>query len=173
MLERKINNSIVRLQKGDLTAMDIEAIVFYASENLELGSGFGNAIAVRGGTAIQEELKSIGSISTGEAVITTAGVLKSKKIIHAAGPRFQETDTEKKLRKTIDSALTVAEENGIRKIAFPPMGTGFYGIPLSVCANVMLDVIREHISNNTSLEEVVICAIDNREFIAFQNELED
>ena len=80
MLESKINDSIMRLQKGDLTAMDIEAIVFYASPNLELGSGFGSAIAARGGMSIQEELKPHGTISTGSAVVTSAGEMKPKPL---------------------------------------------------------------------------------------------
>ena len=87
MLESKINETIVRLEKGDLTAMEIEAIVFYASPDLVLGSGFGSAIAARGGMSIQEELKPFGTITTGEAVITSAGELKSNYIIHAVGPR--------------------------------------------------------------------------------------
>ena len=63
MLEYKIKDSQIFIEKNDLTLMDIEAIVYYASHNLQLGSGFGNAIAVRGGNSIQEELKSFGSLA--------------------------------------------------------------------------------------------------------------
>jgi O-acetyl-ADP-ribose deacetylase (regulator of RNase III) len=173
MLECKINDSIVRLQKGDLTAMDIESIVFYASPDLVLGSGFGSAIAARGGMAIQEELKPYGTISTGEAVVTKAGELKSNYIIHAVGPQFQEIDTEQKLQKTVQSALRVASEKGILKIAFPPMGTGFYGVPLDTCARVMLETIKNHLANGSSLKEVVVCVLDNREYKAFQEKWTD
>ncbi len=169
MLERKIKDSIIRLEKGDLTAMEIEAIVFYASPDLVLGSGFGSAISARGGMSIQEELKSFGTISAGEAVITSAGELNSKYIIHAVGPRFQEDDSEKKLRTTLLNALNMAEEKGIRRIAIPPMGAGFYGIPLDMCARVMLEAIKKHILDDSSLEEVIICVLDEREFNAFQD----
>jgi O-acetyl-ADP-ribose deacetylase (regulator of RNase III) len=138
----------------------------------DLGAGFGRAIAARGGMSIQEELKAYGRISTGEAVITSAGELNSKFIIHAVGPRFQEAETEQKLRMTMQSTLKVAKDKGIRKIAFPPMGTGFYGIPLDLCARVMLETIKKHLSEDSLLEEVVICVIDNREFNAFQSKWE-
>ena len=169
MLENKINETIVRLEKGDITAMEIEAIVFYASPDLVLGSGFGSAIAARGGMSIQEELKPFGTISTGEAVITSAGELNSKYIIHAVGPRFQEDDSETKLRTTLLNAFNMAEEKGIRRIAIPPMGAGFYGIPLDMCARVMIEVIKKHILDDSSLEEVIICVLDQREFKAFQD----
>ena len=156
------------LEKGDLTLMEIEAIVFYARQDLVIGSGTGNAITVRGGGSIQEELKSFGRINTCEAVITSAGNLKASYIIHAVGPRFQEPGTEEKLRKTIENVLTVAEKNKIKKIGFPPMGTGFYGIPLDLCAKVMLDTLRKFLAINTSLDEIVICVMDKRELDAFR-----
>ena len=173
MIENKINETIVRLEKGDLTAMEIESIVHYASPDLVLGSGFGSAISARGGMSIQEELKQLGTISTGEAVITAAGELNSDYIIHAAGPRFQEEDTEQKLKSTMQSALSIANEKGILKIAFPPMGAGFYGIPLDICARAMLNTIKNHISDGSSLKEIVICVLDDREFKAFQEKWQE
>jgi len=173
MLENKIIDTVLRLEKGDLTAMEIEAIVFYASPDLVLGSGFGNAISARGGMSIQEELKQFGTISTGEAVITSAGDLSSTYIIHAVGPRFQEEDMDKKLYTCLKSALQVAEEKKIRKIAFPPMGSGFYGVPLDISAQVMLEVIKEHVTKDSQLEEIIICVLDEREFRAFQEKWQD
>ena len=172
MLETKNIASVIHLEIGDLTTMEIEAIVFYAQPDLLLGSGFGNAIAVRGGSSIQEELKTLGTISTGEAVITSAGELKSNYIIHAVGPRFQESGIEEKLNTTMQSVLRIAEEKQIREICFPPMGTGFYGIPLELSARVMFEVIQKHLSGNSVLEKVVICLIDQREYKAFQKILE-
>jgi O-acetyl-ADP-ribose deacetylase (regulator of RNase III) len=169
MIESKINNSVIRLQKDDLTAMDIEAIVHYARKDLALGAGFGSAIAARGGMGIQDELKPFGTLSVTDVVVTSAGQLNSEYIIHAVGPRFQEASTEDKLRLTVKNTLKAAEEKGIKRIAFPPLGVGFYGIPLDLCARVMLEVITDHASKNSSIEEIVICVLDNREFRAFQN----
>jgi O-acetyl-ADP-ribose deacetylase (regulator of RNase III) len=173
MVDTKNIASVIHLEKGDLTMMAIEAIVFYAQHDLLLGSGFGNAIAVRGGSSIQEELKTYGTISTGEAVITSAGELKSNYIIHAVGPRFRESDIEKKLIATMQSVLKIAEEKKIREIGFPPMGTGFYGIPLELSARVMFEVIRNHLAGDTVLEKVVICVMDQREHNAFKKVLEE
>jgi len=168
MLETLNKKSIIHLEKGDIIMMDIEAIVYYAQHDLVLGSGFGNAITVRGGSSIQEELKTHGSISTGDAVITSAGELKSNYIIHAVGPRFRERDIEEKLITTMQNVLRMTEEKQIREICFPPMGTGFYGIPLELSARVMFEVIKKHLTGNTVLEKVVICLMDHREYNAFQ-----
>ena len=168
MLQININNSLVKVDKGDLTMLETEAIVHYAQPDLKLGAGFGNAIAVRGGMRIQEELNTLQPISIGEAVITGAGELKADYIIHAVGPRFQEPHTEEKLLKTMQSALNLAEEKGIKKMAFPPMGTGFYGISLDISSKVMLDAIRNHLSSDTVLNEVLICVMDNKEYSAFE-----
>lgn len=173
MIETKIENTVVRLEKGDLSAMEIEAIVHYANPDLVLGSGFGSAIATRGGASIQEELKALGSIDTGESVVSSAGDLKSNYIVHAVGPRFQEDGTEEKLEKTMHTALQVASEKGIAKIAFPPMGTGFFGVPLDSCAQVMLQSIKNHITNGSSLKEIVICVLDNREYRVFHEKWEN
>ncbi len=127
---------------------------------------------MRGGSSIQEELKTYGTISTGEAVITSAGELKSNYIIHAVGPRFRETDIEEKLIATMQNVLKIAEEKKIREIGFPPMGTGFYGIPLDVSAQVMSEVLKKHLAGETVLEKVVICVVDQREYNAFQKVLE-
>jgi O-acetyl-ADP-ribose deacetylase (regulator of RNase III) len=171
-VEKVVNQTVLRLRRGDLTALPVDAFVFYAQENLELGSGFGTAMQIRGGEAIRKELQRIGSIGMGEAVITTAGNMGAKHIIHACGPKFQEPEMETKLRQCVLSSLKCADENGLASIAFPPMGAGFYGIPLEMCAKVMLQTIRTFVRGTTLLREVIVCVIDNREFAAFQKALE-
>jgi O-acetyl-ADP-ribose deacetylase (regulator of RNase III) len=169
--EKRIGQSTLRLAKADITDLDIEAFVFYAQPDLKLGSGFGNAITVRGGPEIQKELDEFEPLGTGEAVVTGAGKLKAKYIIHAVGPRFREEDTEGKLRTTVRRALELVEEKQIERVAFPPMGTGFYGIPLEVCARVMWDTIKEHIEEHDAIKEVVICVTDTREYEPFKQVL--
>jgi O-acetyl-ADP-ribose deacetylase (regulator of RNase III) len=172
MTEKSINGKFIRLMKGDVTDVDADAFVFYATENLVLGSGYGTAISLRGGPSIQEELNKLAPVGVGEAVVTGGGQMKASYIIHAVGPKFQEADEEKKLRKAIVSALKRAEEKGIKRLAFPPMGTGFYGIPADTCARVMLQTIRECLNGKTQLEEVIICMRDTREVKPFSNQLE-
>ena len=173
MLEKRIKESLLRLEISDITLKETDAITYYASHDLALGSGFGNAIAIRGGTSIQDELKTLGPLETGEAAVSGAGELKCNYIVHAVGPRFQEEDIPGKLRTTLKNVLKAAEEKGIQSISFPPMGTGFYGVPLDSCASIMLEELSEHLSGNTSLKEVVICANDNREFKVFEQKWEN
>ncbi|MBT8392998.1 MAG: O-acetyl-ADP-ribose deacetylase [Ignavibacteriaceae bacterium] len=168
MLQTNINNSIIKIIIDDLTNLETEAIVFYAQSDLKLGSGFGNAIAIRGGASIQDELNTFNPISVTEAVITGAGDLKAGYIVHAVGPRFQEPKSDKKLAKTMHSVLKLADEKGIKRIAFPPMGTGFYGIPLDTSAQIMLNAISDYLSNKNNFSEVLICTMDNREYSAFE-----
>ncbi|MFH1755211.1 MAG: macro domain-containing protein, partial [Candidatus Latescibacterota bacterium] len=92
--ELKVGNSTLRLLICDITDLDIQSFVFYAQHDLMVGSGFGTAIAVRGGPSIQEELKKHGPVNTTDVVVSKAGAMKADHIIHAVGPRFQEKDIE-------------------------------------------------------------------------------
>jgi len=146
----------------------VDAFVFYARQDLALGSGFGTAIQVRGGDSIKKELEKLGRLQVGEAVVSGAGKLNAKFIVHACGPKFQEPDTEPKLRQTMASTLRAAEEQGVKTLAFPPMGAGFYGIPLELCARVMVEAVRGYLRGQTGLDEIIICVADQREFDAFR-----
>ena len=171
--QKQINGSVVKAIKGDLTALETECIVFYAQSDLKLGSGFGTAIAVRGGPSIQQECDGLAPVSDLGAVITKAGELKAAHIIHANGPKFQEAETEGKLKTTIVNALEIAKENSISRIALPPMGTGFYGIPLGDCARISMEAVKEHLEAGSTLQEVTFCLLDNRELAPFQLQIEN
>ncbi len=171
-IRRMVNQTQVTLLRDDLTALAVDAVVFCAKETLELGSGFGTAIQTRGGDTVKKELEKLGGVRMGEAVITGAGRLKARHVIHACGPKFQEADTERRLHDCVLAALRLASEKGLEHVAFPPMGTGFYGVPLELCSRVMLDTIRDYLRGETSLREIMICAIDRREFDAFEGKLE-
>ena len=166
--EMRVNRSVLRLVKADITDLEIEAFLFYAQPDLALGSGFGGAIAVRGGPSIQEELKGHGTANTTEAVVSKAGNMKADYIVHAVGPKFQEEDIEGKLRTTILSAFKCAEAKGARRIAFPAMGVGFYGVPLDLCARVMAETTQEYLAGDHSIQELIICVMDSREFEPFR-----
>ncbi len=120
--EKTINLTKISLVRDDITLIDVDAFVFYARPDLQLGTGIGNAIAVRGGPKIQEELDKLEKPTVGQALASQAGKLKAKNIIHAVGPAFQEDDTEGKLRTTAQNALKTAEELGVEKLALPAMG---------------------------------------------------
>lgn len=169
----QINRSIIRLIKDDITDLDVDAFVFYAERDLTLGSGFGGAIAVRGGASIQKELDQLAPVALGEAVVSAAGNLKTRYIIHAVGPKFQEEDTEGKLRTTVLNSLRRAEQIGVERLAFPAMGAGYYGIPPALCARVMLEVIWSRLEGETCIREVVICVLDTPQYNAFKSQIEN
>ena len=166
-----INGHRLSLIKGDITDMDVEAFVFYATEDLKLGSGYGGAIRVRGGPTIQKALDELAPIKLTGAVITDAGTMKAKYIVHSVGPKFQEPDTEKKLHKTMVNALDAAKAKGIKQIAFPPMGVGFYCIPREVSAKITMDIAREHLQGDTSIEEIIFCCLDSWLYGPFEAQL--
>jgi O-acetyl-ADP-ribose deacetylase (regulator of RNase III) len=167
-VEKKMANGVLRLVRDDLTLLELDAFVYYARHDLVLGSGWGAAISARGGMGIQEELNEKGSLETCDVIASSAGDLKADHIFHAVGPRFQEEDTEGKLRKTMQNTLSAAKEAGLSKIGFPTMGAGYYGIPLDLCAKVMISEIESHLNGDTSLTEVVICVQDRRELDVFE-----
>ena len=171
--ELKVNQSLISLMKGDIVGLDVDAIVYYAQPDLVLGSGFGGAIATKGGPKVQEELKKMGPVKTTEVAVTSGGNLKARYIVHAVGPRFQEEDLEDKLRNTMLNVLQWAEENKIQSLAFPAMGVGFYGIPLDLCAEVMLSTVKEYLKKETSLKEVIVCLRDSREYGPFQRKMKE
>jgi len=167
----QIKGTSVQVIKGDITDLDIPAFVFYAREDLKLGSGFGTAITVRGGQSIQEELDSLAPANTTDVVVSGAGELKADCIFHAVGPKFQEEETATKLKATIRNVFKTADAKGVRSLAMPPMGAGFYGVPLEECAEITLSTIREYLGDGSKLEKIVICALDNREFKPFASRL--
>ncbi|MDH5197798.1 MAG: macro domain-containing protein [Gemmatimonadota bacterium] len=161
----------IRIVRGDITELDVDAFVLYANPDLTLGSGFGTVISVRGGPDVQKELAGFGPVAVGEVVVTGAGDLRARHIIHAVGPRFQEADTLAKLRTTVRNVLRCAEERGIARLALPAMGAGYHGIPNDVCARVMLETIQDHLAGPTGLTEVVLCVLDTPQFTSFEGRL--
>lgn len=163
---------MIRLMVGFITDMgNMDGIVYYARPDLTLGAGFGTAISTQGGPKVQEELKKVGGAGITDVVVTGGGNLKARYVLHAVGPRFQEEESEGKLRETTLNALRKAEEYRLQKIAFPAMGAGFYGIPLEVCARVTLEAVRDYLGKAVELEEVVFCLRDSRELKVFQEYL--
>jgi O-acetyl-ADP-ribose deacetylase (regulator of RNase III) len=173
MVERKIGDKRLRMVRGDITDIEVEAFVFDITEDGKLGSGFGGAIQQRGGIVIQKELDELAPIRTGEAVVTQAGILKAEHIIHVNGPKFREQDEEGKLTAAVKAALARAEEKGIRQVAFPPIGTGLYQVPMDLCARVMVETISSHLANGSGLDDVMIVVQDPREIGPFTAKFEE
>jgi len=144
----------IRIMEGDLTEMEVDAIVNAANNDLKLGAGVAGAIRKKGGPSIQEECDRIGTINVGGAAITGAGNLKAKHVIHAASMSLGGKTTEPNLRSSVKESLALAKKNGLKSIAFPAIGTGIAGFPLDRCARVMTEEAKQHLEAGSSLEEV-------------------
>ncbi|MEW6356237.1 MAG: macro domain-containing protein [Planctomycetota bacterium] len=158
----------IKMIEGDITKLDVDAIVNAANNDLILGGGVAGAIKRAGGPTIQEECNKIGRIPVGEAATTGAGNLKAKYVIHAASMSLGGMTTAESLRNSVKNSLLRAEENGVKTIAFPAIGTGIAGFPLDECAKIMLDVVLRHIQGKTSIEEVTFCLFGQEALDAFK-----
>jgi O-acetyl-ADP-ribose deacetylase len=148
------------IQQGDLTEMDTDAIVNAANNDLILGGGVAGAIRRKGGDEIQRECNEIGTIPVGYAAITTGGKLKARFVIHAASMRLGGATNANSLRSSTAHCLKIANERGLKSIAFPAVGTGIAGFPLKECAGIMLREAAQHLRGETSLETVHFVLFD-------------
>jgi O-acetyl-ADP-ribose deacetylase len=158
----------IRFVKGDITTMDVDAIVNAANTDLLLGAGVAGAIRRRGGPLIQEECDRIGPIALGEAAVTTGGQLKALYVIHAASMRLGERATAESLRLSARNSLLRAEEKGLKSVAFPAIGTGIAGFPVEECARIMLGETLQHLKSRSSLETICFVLYDDAALKTFE-----
>ncbi len=166
-----INNSIIEILEADITEMQTDAIVNAANAQLILGGGVAGAIRRKGGPQIQQACDKIGGTFVGGAVITTAGSLKAKYVIHAVGPRKGEGDEDTKLKNATLNSLELANENSLKSISFPAISTGIFGFPIKRCAEIMLETTANYLKNKTSLEKVIFCLFSKSDYETFATEL--
>lgn len=165
-------HSLLEVIEADITEMETEAIVNAANAQLILGGGVAGAIKRKGGPEIQEECNKIGGTFVGGAVITNAGNLKAKYVIHAVGPRMGEGNEDQKLKNATLNTLKIGDENNIKSISFPAISTGIFGYPVTKCAEIMLKTTVDYIKGQTGLERVVFCLFGNDNYNIFARQLE-
>jgi O-acetyl-ADP-ribose deacetylase len=159
----------IQIHEGDITEMDVDAIVNAANNDLMLGAGVAGMILRKGGDSIQRECNEIGSIPVGYAAITGAGKLKARYVIHAASMGLGgERTTAKSLRTSTAHSLRIAAERKLKSIAFPAVGTGVSGFPVEECAQIMLKEAAQHLKGETSLETVYFVLFDEQTRDTFQ-----
>jgi O-acetyl-ADP-ribose deacetylase len=156
------------IQQGDLTEMDTDAIVNAANNDLILGGGVAGVIRRKGGEEIQRECDEIGSIPVGYAAITSGGKLKARFVIHAASMQLGGKTSADSLKRSTAHSLKIANERGLKTIAFPAVGTGIAGFPLKDCAEIMLREAAQHLRGETSLETVYFVLFDDAAQDVFQ-----
>ena len=166
-----IENRVLELLEADITEMQTDAIVNAANAQLILGGGVAGAIRKKGGPKIQQECNKIGGTFVGGAVITTAGNLKAKHVIHAVGPRMGEGNEDRKLKNAALNSLKLADENNLKSIAFPAISAGIFGFPIQRCAEIMLKTTIDYLKGRTGLEKVIFCLFGRANYEVFENQL--
>ena len=175
----KISNTEIEVIQGDITMLDVDAIVNPANNYLMHGGGLAAAISKRGGPSISQESKKIGFVPTGSAVYTTAGSLKAKHVIHAIGPKYKDgkSGEAEKLESAVKAALDIANGKKLKSIAIPAISTGIYGYPTADASKIITSAIVGFLKakvkekQDTTLEKIILCLIDNEAFKQFESDL--
>lgn len=168
----KIGNAVVETYQGDITELDVDAIVNAANNHLWMGGGVAGAIKRKGGREIEEEAVAKGPIAVGEAVATGAGRLRAKFVIHAATMGQDLATDETKIRDATANSLKRAQELGLESVSFPALGAGVGGFPLSQVASIMLEEVERHLQKpGSTLLRVVFALFGSEAYRAFEAEL--
>lgn len=164
---------IFQIVQGDITTEDVDAIVNAANEHLQHGGGVAWAISKRGGPNIQKEsnewVRTKGTVDHAHPAWTSGGLLPAKYVIHAVGPVWGDGDEEAKLSEAISGSLRVADELGLKSIAFPAVSTGIFGFPKERAAKVILGTIDTYFEENTlsGIELIKLVLLDQSTADAF------
>ena len=171
----KVGKASVLLIKGDITDATTDAIVNAANSSLMGGGGVDGAIHRRGGPQILEECKRIRAtewpqgLPTGNAVITSAGNLKSRYVIHTVGPVWYGGDRGEPelLKQAYQNSLGLAAAKGLKTVSFPSISTGAYGYPIKDASLVALKAVKEFLDKRDKLDEVVFVLFSDKALEAY------
>jgi len=167
--------SRIRVFHGDITRLNADAIVNAANSSLMGGGGVDGAIHRIGGPAILEECRKIiarqGSCPAGEAVITTAGNLPAKFVIHSVGPVWNggKSNEGEKLAGCYKNSLQLAVQNNLATIAFPNISTGIYGYPKKEAAVIAIKTVKEFLQTDSSIAKLYFVCFDEENFRLYQS----
>jgi len=160
--------------RGDITERNTDAIVNAANSYLKHGGGVAAAIVRKGGSTIQDESDKIGFVSVGSAVITTAGKLTSKAVIHVVGPKIGEGNEDEKLTNAVTNALLLASKQNFSSVSMPAISSGIFGFPKDKCAKILVEESKRFLENETtSIEVIEFCIIDDETIEYFKTQFSD
>jgi len=162
----------IELYKGDITQLELDALVNAANNRLWMGGGVAGALKRAGGREIEPEAVGKGPIPVGQAVATGAGRLKAKYVIHAAVMGQDLTTDAEKIRRATRNSLERADELAIKSLAFPALGTGVGGFPLDECARIMIAEVLKYPAGKSGLKKVVFALFDGAAYQVFKQELD-
>jgi O-acetyl-ADP-ribose deacetylase (regulator of RNase III) len=160
----------IRIVKGDITALDVDAIVNAANTTLLGGGGVDGAIHYAAGPELLEECRRLKGCPTGEARITSGYSLKARWIIHTVGPVWKGGTRNEALLLSAcyENSLRLATEKNLRSIAFPAISTGAYAYPLKEATEIAIRSVREFTGRSEALDKVVFCCYSGEHFATYE-----
>ncbi|KAL6427349.1 hypothetical protein ACFW04_008723 [Cataglyphis niger] len=144
----------VSIWQGDITSLEIDAIVNAANSSLLGGGGVDGAIHRAAGPNLKKECATLGGCRVGEAKITGGYMLPAKYVIHTVGPQGEKPE---KLRECYENSLTLMKENNLCTVAFPCISTGIYGYPQRPAAKIALSTVKKFLHENKNVDRIIFC----------------
>jgi O-acetyl-ADP-ribose deacetylase (regulator of RNase III) len=157
-----MGEATIEVQQGDITKLEVDAIVNAANETLLGGGGVDGAIHNRAGPELMRECQTLGGCPTGSAKITGGYKLKAKHVIHAVGPFWRGGNAREAelLASCYQASVALAQENGCASIAFTAISTGIYGYPKEEAAKIAVQSVKAALANAPGISHVIFCAFD-------------
>lgn len=154
----------IKIVQGDITKLDVDAIVNAANNSLLGGGGVDGAIHRVAGPGLLEETRNIGGCPTGEARVSRGYNLKARWVIHTVGPVWKGggQNEEKLLADCYRNSLTAAVEKGAKTVAFPAISTGVYGFPLKRATEITIKETRQFLENDDCLDQVIFVCFSKK-----------
>jgi len=164
----------IRLMQGDITKLEVDAIVNAANKTLLGGGGVDGAIHRAAGPELLKECKDLGGCYTGDAKITGGYNLPAKYIIHTVGPVYSgKPDDSKLLAGCYLSSLKLAEKHGVRSIAFPAISCGIYGYPIKEACQIALTTTIDFLRKYKTIQEVIFILFSTSDFNVYKSSLQN
>jgi len=162
--------TLIRAVRGDITTLDVDAVVNAANSTLMGGGGVDGAIHFAAGPELLEECRRLGGCPTGEARLTRGYRLPARWIIHTVGPVWKGGTRGEPalLASCYENSLRMAVDNQLRSIAFPAISTGAYAFPLQLATEVAIRSIRQFIGDRETIDEVVFCCYSREDFATYK-----
>ncbi|MCE2510362.1 MAG: O-acetyl-ADP-ribose deacetylase [Alphaproteobacteria bacterium] len=152
----------IEILQGDITKLDVDAIVNAANNQLLRGGGVCGAIHAAAGPELEAACRALGGCETGDAKITQGYGLPAKHVIHAVGPVWQggTAGEERLLAGAYRASLDLAEAHGFKSLAFPAISTGIFGFPVERATRIALTTVWEHLHRSPAIERVFLVCFD-------------
>jgi len=168
----KIGKTTVIVERGDITEAEVDAVVNAANSELWMGAGVAGAMKRKGGTVIEEDAVRQGPIEVGEAVLTVAGDLPATHVIHAATMGKDLKTDPNKIAAATQSTLAIVERHKMESVAFPALGSGVGGVPVTQSAEAMVSAVVRHLARgDSSLVRVLFVLYQDEAQKAFSDTL--